>query len=86
MMRPNRRYTSAGSLAALAIAVAIVGTACSSSGGATSAGTSGSSAAGSGSSALLPITYAGPTAPNGIAAQMAYGQQEGIFKKYGCDL
>jgi NitT/TauT family transport system substrate-binding protein len=86
MMRPNRRYTSAGSLAALAIAVAIVGTACSSSGGATSAGTSGSSAAGSGSSALLPITYAGPTAPNGIAAQMAYGQQEGIFKKYGFDL
>jgi NitT/TauT family transport system substrate-binding protein len=86
MMRPNLRYTRAGSLAVLAIALGIAGTACSSSGGGTSADASGSSAGASGSGALLPITYAGPTAPNGIAAQMAYGQQEGIFKKYGFDL
>jgi NitT/TauT family transport system substrate-binding protein len=86
MMRPNLRYTRAGSLAAVAIAAAVAVTACSSSGGGTSAGASGSSAGGSGSGALVPITYAGPTAPNGIAAQMAYGQQEGIFKKLGFDL
>jgi NitT/TauT family transport system substrate-binding protein len=86
MMRPNLRYTRAGSLAVLAIALGIAGTACSSSGGGTPADASGSSAGASGGGALLPITYAGPTAPNGIAAQMAYGQQEGIFKKYGFDL
>jgi NitT/TauT family transport system substrate-binding protein len=86
MMRPNLRYTRAGSLAVLAIALGIAGTACSSSGGGTPADASGSSAGASGTGALLPITYAGPTAPNGIAAQMAYGQQEGIFKKYGFDL
>jgi NitT/TauT family transport system substrate-binding protein len=66
-----------GPAAVLAVMLAILGSACSSS----NSGSSGGSSA-----ALTPITYAGPAAPNGIAAQMAYGQQEGIFKKYGFDL
>lgn len=74
----NRRFMRhAGPFVALAITLPLVAGACSSSGGS-------NSDAGGGN--LTPITYAGPTAPNGIAAQMAYGQQEGIFKKYGFDL
>lgn len=84
-MRPNVRFVRrGGSAAVLAITLAVVASACSSSGSGSSAGNSNSNSGSSG--ALTPITYAGPSAPNGIAAQMAYGQQEGIFKKYGFDL
>jgi len=75
MNRSNVRFVRrTGPAAVLAMTVALLGSACS----------GGSSAAGG--DALTTITYAGPAAPNGIAAQMAYGQQEGIFKKYGFDL
>jgi NitT/TauT family transport system substrate-binding protein len=78
MIRLNVRFARrGGSAAVLAVALTLVGSACSSSSSGNSAGSS---------RALTPITYAGPSAPNGIAAQMAYGQKEGIFKKYGFDL
>ena len=82
MMRPNVRFVRrGGSAVVLAITLTLVSSACSSSGSSSAGGSSSGS-----STALTPITYAGPAAPNGIAAQIAYGQQEGIFKKYGFDL
>src|SRR5215467_11136356 len=86
-MRPNVRFVRrGGSAAVLAITLALLASACSSSGSGSSAGNGNSNSNSGSSGALTPITYAGPSAPNGIAAQMAYGQQEGIFKKYGFDL
>jgi NitT/TauT family transport system substrate-binding protein len=85
MRSPRSRLTA---LAAVAVVGALGAlTACSSSGSSSPAApaASGASAAGD-SAAPVNITFAGPSAPNGIVAQMAYGAKEGIFAKYGINL
>lgn len=49
-------------------------------------GSSDSSAKGSNGQKLTTINFAGPTAPNGIVSQIAYGKYEGFFAKHGIDL
>jgi NitT/TauT family transport system substrate-binding protein len=80
--RPARLVTA---LAATAAALATLA-ACSSGGSSSSAAAAGGSPSAAASGSLTDVTFAGPSAPNGIVAQMAYGEKEGIFKKYGINL
>jgi NitT/TauT family transport system substrate-binding protein len=82
MTLPRSRFTAFTAAAAAVTALGALA-ACSSSGSTPASGGSGTAAA---SAAPVNITFAGPSAPNGIVAQMAYGEEQGIFKKYGINL
>lgn len=85
MSRPRSRFAAFAAVVSVTALGAL--TACSSSGSSSSSSAAAAASSGSASSgSLVNVTFAGPSAPNGIVAQMAYGQEEGIFKKYGINL
>lgn len=72
-----KRQTIAGAVTVASACLALAACAGSPSSSAASGGSAGS---------LTVVKFVGPADPNGLIDNIAYGAQEGIFRKYGIDL